>query len=76
MDITFPKQLDEQLEKYPDEGIATDCAHSLKHGVTQFRGIDLRTGNQLFFEDIGNKTVNIGEFLGVVTAIKYILEND
>lgn len=53
MDITSPKQQDKRSEKYPDEGIATDCAHSLKHGVTQFRGVDLRTGNQLLFEDIG-----------------------
>lgn len=76
MDIISPKTESEQQVNYPTAGIATDCAHSTKHGLTQFRGIDLKTGEQIFFEDIGNKTVNIGEFLGVVTAIKYILEND
>ena len=62
--------------KIPLEGIATDAAHSMKNGIAQFRGIDLRTGEQIFYENIGNQTTNIGEFLGVVTAIKYILEND
>jgi len=60
----------------PGRGIATDAAHSMKHGVTQFRGIDLKTGEQIFFEGIGNKTTNIGEFLGVIAGVKYIIEND
>ena len=58
------------------EGIATDGAHSSKNGCTQYRGIDLRTGLEIFRENLGNKTVNVGEFLGVVAAIKYILEHD
>lgn len=58
----------------PSAGIATDAAHSLKSKVTQYRGIDLRNGQELFYENLGNKTVNIGEFLGVVAAIKYIIE--
>lgn len=60
----------------PITGIATDAAHSLKHGLTSFRGVDLETGEELFLEDIGNQTVNIGEFLGVVAAVMYIIEND
>jgi ribonuclease HI len=62
--------------KRPQEGIATDCAHSRKNGLTRFRGIDLRTGKQIFLEEIGNQTVNIGEFLGVIASAKYIIEND
>lgn len=58
------------------EGIATDGAHSSKNGCTQYRGIDLRTGLEIFRENLGNKTVNVGEFLGIVAAIKYILEHD
>ncbi len=60
----------------PKEGIATDCAHSEKNGRTLFRGIDLKTGEQIFYRDLGNQTVNIGEFLGVVAAVKYIIENN
>lgn len=60
----------------PVEGIVTDAAHSVKNKVTEFQGFDLKTGNRLFYQNLGNKTVNIGEFLGVVEAAKYIIEND
>lgn len=60
----------------PVEGIATDSAHSMKNGITRFRAVDLKTGDFIFSNDIGNKTINIGEFLGVVGAVKYIIENN
>lgn len=60
----------------PIEGIATDAAHSIKKGVTEYQGINLATGERIFYKDLGNQTVNIGEFLGVVDAVKYIIEND
>ena len=60
----------------PTEGIATDAAHSIKRGVTEYQGINLATGERIFYKDLGNQTVNIGEFLGVVDAVKYIIEND
>lgn len=60
----------------PTQGIATDAAHSTKRGVTEYQGIDLATGERIFYKDLGNQTVNIGEFLGVVEACKYIIEND
>lgn len=60
----------------PNSGIATDAAHSVKRGVTEYQGINLETGERLFYQDLGNQTVNIGEFLAVVEAVKYIIEND
>lgn len=60
----------------PREGIATDAAHSSKRGVTEYQGIDLATGERIFYRNLGEQTVNIGEFLGVVAAAKYIIEND
>lgn len=60
----------------PSSGIATDAAHSVKRGVTEYQGINLETGERLFYQDLGNQTVNIGEFLAVVEAVKYIIEND
>ena len=60
----------------PSQGITTDAAHSTKNGRTQYRAIELATGKELFYQDIGNQTVNIAEFLGVVEAAKYIIEND
>lgn len=60
----------------PTAGIVTDAAHSTKNEITEYQGIDLKTGERLFYEDIGFQTVNIGEFLGVVEAVKYIIETD
>lgn len=58
------------------QGIATDGAHSMKRGVTRYRAVDLATGELLFERNIGNQTINIGEFLGVVEAAKYIIEHN
>ena len=60
----------------PTDGIATDAAHSTKAGVTEYQGIDLTTGERVFYSNLGNQTVNIGEFLAVVDAIKHIIETD
>jgi ribonuclease HI len=59
----------------PTAGITTDAAHSMKNGLTQYRGVDLATGAEIFRKDLGNMTVNAGEFLGVVAAVRYIIEN-
>lgn len=60
----------------PKEGIATDAAHSMKNSLTEYQGINLATGERIFYRDLGNQTVNIGEFLAVIEAVKYIIEND
>lgn len=59
-----------------NEGIAVDAAHSVKNRKTEYRGIDLKTGKVVFYECIGNQTINIGEFLAIVEAVKYIIEHD
>lgn len=60
----------------PIEGIAVDASHSVKNQTTEFQAVDLASGNVLFRKNIGFQTVNIGEFLGVVECVKYIIEND
>lgn len=40
------------------------------------RAVDISTGEELFVKHLGNQTINIGEFLAVVEAVRYILEND
>lgn len=60
----------------PTQGIATDAAHSTKRLETEYQGINLVTGERIFYRNLGEQTVNIGEFLGVVEAVKYIIEND
>ncbi len=58
------------------EGIAVDAAHSMKNRKTEFQGVDLKTGKKVFYENLGNQTINIGEFLAIVEAAKYIIETD
>lgn len=60
----------------PTEGIAVDAAHSEKNGITEVQAVDLATGQQIFYCNLGKQTVNIGEFLGVVEAAIYIIQND
>lgn len=57
-------------------GIAVDAAHSNKNRVTEFQGIDLRTGERVFYENLGYQTINIGEFLAIVEAVKWINKNN
>lgn len=57
----------------PQAGIAVDGAHSVKRGLTRYRGVDLATGAVLFEEPAGNRTANVGEFLAIVAAARYIL---
>jgi hypothetical protein len=61
--------------KRPVSGIATDEAHSAKERLTRFRAVDLFSGKELLCESVGNWTNNIGEFLGIIAAVKYILEH-
>ncbi len=56
------------------KGIAVDAAHSTKNKMTEFRGVDLKTGKVIFHEKLGNQTVNIGEFLAIVEAVRHIYE--
>lgn len=57
------------------KGIAVDAAHSQKDKLTEFQGIDLRTGERIFYQSLGNQTINIGEFLAIVEAAKWINKN-
>lgn len=57
-------------------GIAVDAAHSTKYRETEFQGVDLETGEILFYKNLGNQTINIGEFLAIVQGCKYIIENN
>lgn len=61
--------------KRPIVGIATDGAHSTKERLTRYRAVDLSSGLELFNHSIGNKTNNIGEFLAIIEAVKYILRH-
>lgn len=57
----------------PTCGIAVDAAHSTKNRLTEIQGIDLSTGERVFYRNLGNQTVNIGEFLAIVEGVKYVI---
>mgnify|MGYP005958269487 CR=1 FL=1 len=59
----------------PTAGIAVDGAHSTRRGLTRYRGVDLATGAVLFEQAVGNRTAGVGEFLGVVAAVRYIFDH-
>lgn len=59
-----------------NKGIAVDAAHSTKNKKTEFQGVDLNTGKKILYKDIGNQTINIGEFLAIVEAVKYIIDHN
>lgn len=61
--------------KRPVAGIATDGTHSTRERSTSFRAVDLSSGRELFRESVGNWTNNVGEFLGIVAAVKYMIEH-
>ena len=58
------------------QGIVVDAAHSQKNRQTEIQGVDLATGEYIFYEDLGNQTVNIGAFLAIVEAAKYIISHN
>ena len=63
------------VRRMESDGIATDGAHSAKERLTRFRAVDLSSGKELFSKAIGNWTNNIGEFLGIVEAVRYVMEH-
>lgn len=59
-----------------NDGLAVDAAHSEKKKTTEYQGIDLSTGEVVFYKNIGHQTTNIGEFLALVEGIKYVIEHE
>lgn len=60
----------------PKSGIATDASHLTKTKVTEYRGVVTATGEELFRERVKYSSVNVGEFIGLVHGLQWIIEND
>ena len=63
------------MKERPQIGIATDGSHSTKERLTCCRAVDLSSEKEIFRIVLGNWTNNIGEFLAIIEAVKYILAN-
>ena len=58
------------------ESIAVDAACSGSPGRLEYRGVDLRTGKEIFREGpFENGTNNVGEFLAIVHALMLLKKN-
>lgn len=63
----------------PDEysvGICCDASHLTKAKVTEHRGVITATGEELWRESVKYSSVNVGEYLGLVRALQWVIEND
>lgn len=60
----------------PITGICTDASHLTKTKVTEYRGVITETGEEIFRELVPFSSVNVGEFMGLVHGIMWIIEND
>lgn len=60
----------------PKKGIVVDAATSGNPGISQYRGMDLSTGEIVFSKMIGYATNNITEFLALVHGVAYSRKQD
>jgi ribonuclease HI len=60
----------------PKKGIVVDGATRGNPGPSEYRGIDLETGEILFYQKIGIATNNIAEFCALGHAILLMLEKN
>ena len=60
----------------PTKGLSVDAGTRGNPGECFYRGVDLESGKQLFYKELGMGTNNIGEFLAVVHAIHYLAKHN
>lgn len=60
----------------PRTGIAVDGSHLMKSKVTEYRGVLLSTGEEIFRESVKYSSINVAEYLALVRGLQYIIENN
>lgn len=64
-----------KTEEYIKESISVDAACSGNPGAMEYQGVDTETGEQIFASSVYPVgTNNLGEFLAVVHALRYLYE--
>lgn len=58
------------------DSISVDAACSGNPGVTEYQGVDTKTGYQFFYKKFSLGTNNIGEFLAIVHALAMFKKDD
>lgn len=62
--------------KLPKKGIVVDGSTRGNPGPSEYRGLDLETGEILFYKKIGVSTNNVTEFIAVSHALLYCIEKN
>lgn len=62
--------------KIPENGIVVDGSTRGNPGPSEYRGIDLQTGEVLFHQKIGVATNNVTEYLALAHALLYCSERE
>jgi ribonuclease HI len=72
----FASKLDKTTSTFPEinyDSISVDVGSSGNPGVVEYKGVDTRTGEVLFYKGpISKGTNNMGEFLAIVHALAYL----
>lgn len=70
-----PKSLQEDLSEIIWDSVSVDVGSRGNPGIIEYKGVDTKTGEVLFSHDeIHIGTNNMGEFLAIVHALKYLKE--
>ena len=75
--VSKPKAGNPKVGNPISDSLSVDAACSGNPGILEYRGVETKTGNQLFHQGpypLG--TVNIGEFLAIVHALAYLKKYD
>lgn len=59
----------------PSKGLTVDAAHSELNKTTEYRGVTIEDDTQVFYRNIGHQTTNIGEYLGLIEAVKWAISS-
>lgn len=63
-------------ERVPTTGICCDASHLTKTKVTEYRLVYTDTGEEILRERVKYSSVNVGEYLGLVRAIQWVMDNN
>lgn len=76
-DATAKKSAPISSSKIVKPSLCVDAACSGNPGIMEYRGVDIRTGEQLFHQGpFPDATNNVGEFLALVHGLAYLKRNN
>ena len=75
--VSIPRIANPKVGNPIPESLCVDAACSGNPGIMEYRGVDTKTGNQIFHKGpFPLATNNIGEFLGIVHGLAYLKKSN